>query len=770
MTTPREEWIGRARGVPIEDEIARRGIKLKGGKDRCGPCPVCGGDDRFSINTVKQVFNCRQCGGKGDVIELVRFLDSSVFDAAVETLNREPPPKANGNAKAKANRSKRLADAKKVEAEIKTYFDENNLIEFETLRYHFQKPDGSLVLGKNGKPKKRFLQRRPDYGDPDRDVVWVWGLGAGEYMRRGPGRDWYQFDEEQWQNLPATRERKTITTAARAIPYHLPELIESIANGHTVFIVEGEAKADKLAEWNLAATCNAGGAGKWTAAHASHLRGADVVILPDNDEPGRKHRDTVGKLLQGIAARVRVLELPGLGPSKDVGDWKDAGHTREELDALVEKATNWQPPLNGTGGQTSDATGAEINKNFAPTAPEWPDLNKGGLPATTCANARAAIQALSIKCRYDLFHDKLVVNGHDIGRYAGELSDFACLKLREIISERFKFDPGKEKTFDACIQLCLDHWFDPVVDYLAALKWDNRPRLDTWMHVYLGADDTALNSAIGRLALLALVRRPRQPGCKFDQIIVLEGPEATLKSMALTVLAGSPENFPDQTILGLSDQQQQERLRGKWVYEIADLASLKKAEIEHVKAFASRTHDRARPAYGRTLVELARRSVIFGTTNEETYLKSQTGNRRIWPIRTRIIDIEALRRDRDQLLAEAATLEATGASLVLSQELWSTARIAQDERMEHDPWIDKLADLESPIFACADGRGEEQRITTDELLGETHLNVPTDRQTDATAKRLKHVMRRLEWDGPKKVRIGKSSKRGYSRPYVPSME
>ncbi len=296
--------------------------------------------------------------------------------------------------------------------------------------------------------------------------------------------------------------------------------------------------------------------------------------------------------------------------------------------------------------------------------PEFPDRSKGGGLQSTCANARVAIEALGIECRHDCFHDKLLVSGQALGRYAGELTDHVCLIIRRAMVDRFGFDPGKNHTFDAGIQLCLEHAFDPIVDYLGGLKWDGVRRIDIWLSTYLGAPDTPLNRAIGKLALAAMVRRARQPGSKFDQIIVLEGVEGTLKSTALNVLAGTNENFSDQTVLGQRDREQQELLRGIWVYEIADLTGIKRAEVDHVKAFASRTHDRARRAYDRAVIQQPRRCVIFATTNDEVYLKSQTGNRRFWPIRTVAIDIKALHRDRDQLFAEAAAVEATGISLV----------------------------------------------------------------------------------------------------------
>ena len=99
---------------------------------------------------------------------------------------------------------------------------------------------------------------------------------------------------------------------------------------------------------------------------------------------------------------------------------------------------------------------------------------------------------------------------------------------------------------------------------------------------YMGAEDTALQRTFGRLLLVAAVRRVRQPGCKFDQIGVLEGPEGTGKSKALETIAGR-ENFSDQTILSQSDKEQQELLRGVWIYEIAELAGMRRSEVEKQK-------------------------------------------------------------------------------------------------------------------------------------------------------------------------------------------
>jgi predicted P-loop ATPase len=222
-----------------------------------------------------------------------------------------------------------------------------------------------------------------------------------------------------------------------------------------------------------------------------------------------------------------------------------------------------------------------------------------------------AISKFRITCEYDEFHDKLLIGGHQIGQYAGELSDNAIVYLRKLIDETFGFDPMQKNMEHACVQLCLQNSFNPILDYLDSLEWDGVERIDEWLCTYMGAEDTKLNRAIGRIALIALARRVRDPGCKFDQIIVFESPEGHGKSTALLVLAGGNENFSDQTILGKSDREQQELLRGVWVYEIAELSNMRKAEVEHVKAFASRTHDRARPAFGHFRKDLPRRGIIW---------------------------------------------------------------------------------------------------------------------------------------------------------------
>jgi predicted P-loop ATPase len=322
----------------------------------------------------------------------------------------------------------------------------------------------------------------------------------------------------------------------------------------------------------------------------------------------------------------------------------------------------------------------------------FPDLNDKNQPRATMLNTITAIGALGITCRQDTFHNRRLVAGEMIGKWnAPELTDDIIIALRYFVRLRFGFDPNKQNTYDACETMCDLHRFNPVTDYLDSLRWDGKARLEYWLSSYMGALDNEFIRAVGRLTLIAAVRRARNPGAKFDQVIVLEGPEGKGKSRAIEILAG-PENFSDQSILNADEKTQQELLEGVWLYEIAELAGMRKADVDHVKSFISRTEDRARAAYAHYKQGRKRSTILFATTNDAEYLKSDTGNRRFWPVKVENIDLAALARDRDQLWAEAALREARGDSIGLPENLWKAAGHEQESRLEVDSvWRELIA-------------------------------------------------------------------------------
>jgi hypothetical protein len=398
----------------------------------------------------------------------------------------------------------------------------------------------------------------------------------------------------------------------------------------------------------------------------------------------------------------------------------------------------------------------EVPPDVAQQVLPFERTEKGKLRAKSYANTHNGLLQLNLKFQHDVFHDKKLVDGK-------ELSDGLCRDFREQILRHQQADPGIDNVRQAAERLCEANAFDPVVDYLAEVqpKWDKKPRLDTWLIDYMGADDTPLNRAIGSRVLIASVRRARKPGTKFDEITVLESPEGFGKSEALSDLYGA-ENFSDQKILSVGERELQEKFNGVWCAEIADLTGMKRAEIEDVKAMASRITDRGRPAYGRFVVRQLRRTIIWATTNDDKYLKSQTGNRRFLPVKCgKQINKADLRRDRNQLWAEAAHREAQGEATVLPKELWAAAQAEQNARLIEDPWDAHLEGVVGTVI------GDEERVFTKTIF-KTWLEIPAERQTEATGARLRACMKRLGWEHkPTAIRIWNEVGKGYVRPARP---
>lgn len=397
----------------------------------------------------------------------------------------------------------------------------------------------------------------------------------------------------------------------------------------------------------------------------------------------------------------------------------------------------------------------QARKGIAAVHSGWPDVDRSNKPSATMRNTVLALERLQLSFSHDLFRHRKIVNGAPLEQHQGEVSDDAVAVLRALVTETYNFDPRAENVRDAVAQLCLEHSFHPIRQFLDALVWDQIPRLGRWIITYLGAEDTALNEATGRIILIAAVRRVRQPNVKFDTIPVLEGPQGTGKSSALRILAG-PGNHSDNEILGLDTKAQMEAMEGVWIYELSELSGLNKSEVERVKAFASREVDRARMSYARYSEARGRQTVFIGTTNENKYLKDRTGNRRFLPIKTGDIDLKALERDRDQLWAEAAFREAGGETIVLPRDLWAAAAAEQADRLEDDPWMEKLGSVNGRAF------GDEARISTAEIL-EYVLGIPTERQHQGYGKRVAALMPSFGWEAAK-FKIASKTVRGFRRP------
>ena len=286
-------------------------------------------------------FENERGGGVKELIRIHTGLEKhdDIIAYAKECLNSGKPradgdaatSRQNGSASRNQNKQQRAHEA------TYQYHDADGRVAFEVVRSVMKNPDGSDVVGVDGKRVKTFSQRRPS---GEADGSWLWGLGAGEFMRAGSGKDWIAFSETKFSQYPTrTRQRKVFDTPAPVLPYRLPELLQALANNQTICIAEGEKKVDRIRDdLGFPATCNAGGAKKWGAEHTAFLKGADVVLLPDNDPVGHEHVAVIAESLSSSAKRVRILELPNLPEKGDVVDWHGSA---EEFARLVASAPEY---------------------------------------------------------------------------------------------------------------------------------------------------------------------------------------------------------------------------------------------------------------------------------------------------------------------------------------------------------------------------------------------------------------------------------------------
>lgn len=265
-------------------------------------------------------------------------------------------------------------------------------------------------------------------------------------------------------------------------------------------------------------------------------------------------------------------------------------------------------------------------------------------------------------------------------------SDLAELKIAAYLERRYRITFPITTVYNGCCTIGDRHGFNPVTNYLDALpSHDMVPRLDDFFVREFGATDSTYIRAVTRKWFCAMIARAYMPGIKFDYMLVLEGMEGIRKSSFYEVLSG--DHFTDSLSFGMDPKEVVEVTRNAWIAEIPEMITRSNAATEHVKAFLSRRTDRARLAYARNAGDFKRQFVIAGSTNESTYLRSLTGNRRFWPVNGdgRVLDLERIASYRDQLFAEAKERWIDGEKLWLdTKELVEAAAEQQTARIERD--------------------------------------------------------------------------------------
>jgi putative DNA primase/helicase len=530
-------------------------------------------------------------------------------------------------------------------------------------------------------------------------------------------------------------------------------------------------------------------------------------LLPAEKQPGMSAQLAIGAYLRGShGCSVQLLPIPQPGEVPDGWDCGDAiadGWDFERVQTFFQSAfalpsdvagdapASLQAAATGGGGggkKIDDPADAEDRGpgDAAPKrdipwwlAPYWIETKN---KAYWAVSRKLVISALR--------HDELLegvlglnelTNNVDARKpwpwphgAAGPVKSATSLLLGQYLSDTFGLPSITMAALEEGITtVAQSNRFHPVREDLKRLKHDGKSRIDKWLIHALGESPSTLPpqlaeylSLVGRFMLLGMVWRVMEPGCKFDYCAVLEGPGGLGKSTFVKTLASRPY-FSDAHFDLQRGKEGQEQVQGVWLYELQELSSIGKAELNLIKAFISSEVDRYRPSYGRTVEAFARQCVMVGTTNEDRYLRDRTGNRRWWPVPVRhVINNPWLSAMREQLLAEAYALYLQGVPYTPTRE--QEARLfvpMQESRLEETAVQSELMNvLTRPATASESGsivHGMADFVTNAQLC--KALGVDAAKSSPSLVREVGSWMKHQGWTLGKKT-INGQRVNGYLRP------
>ncbi|QZA80197.1 VapE domain-containing protein [Deefgea piscis] len=348
--------------------------------------------------------------------------------------------------------------------------------------------------------------------------------------------------------------------------------------------------------------------------------------------------------------------------------------------------------------------------------------------------------------------------GAEAGLWADSDSSKALIWLQQ---QHRLFLKASSIVDEAAQTVAYDNRFHPVRSYLSDLVWDGVERLPFWLADVFAAEQSDFNAYVGCGWLVSAVARIFEPGCKVDEMVVLEGGQGAGKSTAVNLLCGSEWYLESSE--NPSGKDFYITLQGRWIVEIGEMNSFSKADLNQVKMAVTRRDDTFRAPYDKRASSHPRQCVFVGTTNAGQYLSDPTGGRRFLPVRCGdVVNLECIMHNRSQMWAEAVAKYRAGF------KWWDfpkdAARDLQDARYIEDNWIEYILDYidgRAPSNNYPDGHtGVVYEITNGDLMRRA-LNIPVEKHTRQDQMRVAGILKRLGWADPKQKSDGK---RYYRRP------
>lgn len=530
-----------------------------------------------------------------------------------------------------------------------------------------------------------------------------------------------------------------------------------------VLLVEGEkcvlAAKPMLTAFNLITW--AGGVGSWRHAHWEALEGRPVVIWPDHDEPGTTAAAQIGQHLARIAASVKIIHPPADAPKGwDLADAIAEGwdvnrliaHIRENaVESIPETITKEKPFKAKDAGESAPKLNGHHTENAPPSEivtrsaiVDWHSLgiacDSKGIPHVSLANISRILKL------YDNFKGRIWLDDfrgiiyHTLrGSTPQRWTDADTRALTVRVQEDLQLQKFNSRLVEEGLRQAAESYRrNSLTEWLNGLQWDGNERLNTWLSDCLGLELTDYTMAVSRNWPIAMVARAFQPGCKMDNMPVLEGISGLRKTQFLNVLGGE---WYKSLSMQFGEKDFLQSLRGAWLVEIPDMAGFKRADHTKVLAIITTATDTYRVPYGREPEDIPRTCVFSATSETSDYLEDSRGKRRYWPLRCTEINLETLRQQRDWIFAEALLQYRAGATWY---EMPASAAIEQSDRVEPDEWIEPVLSRAEAMWEMRNQSPAARTVTAKRILTEV-LDVPLGQITTGQCRRVKTILSSNGW-------------------------
>ncbi len=579
------------------------------------------------------------------------------------------------------------------------------------------------------------LKPHPAHGEPSHIhtygrfmVVQRWDLPSGKHFAP------WTWREGGWVNKAWPSPRPL---------YHLEYL--SQYPDATVMVVEGEKCVDRasavLEEYVVVSWY--GGSQAWRLTDWEPLRGRSVLLWPDADEPGRKAAAQIAAHLHSIADSIRVVNPNGAADGWDIGEAVEEGWKEPEIRAFVEEHLA-QPvaiPSRPSHGNTADIV--------PPPSPSSPlvtlaSLNleyRKGIAVRSVANVTRVLtryHSFAGNIWFDEFRGAVYHTLH--GPVPVRWTDAETRALTVNIQEQLTLHNFSTSDVAEGLKHAAEcNRRNPLTEWLQALEWDGNERLSAWLADYAGVESTEYTQAVARNWPIAMVARAFDPGCKMDNMPVLEGVSGLSKTSFLEVLGGEwykalPMDFGSKDFL--------QALRGAWLVEIPDMTGFGRVATSAILATLTIRNDTYRAPYGHEPQEYPRTCVFAATSETDDYLCDMRGKRRYWPLRCTDINLAGLKLARAQIFAEAVLRYREGAKWY---EMPSTAFDEQIARASDEPWQEPILATAESWWMSAIATGASTRHITAKNLAQSCLSLEVGKLSDSDCRRVAAILRGAGW-------------------------